>query len=124
LKFATAQEKADHRGEHGVSGLGFRCGACELAGHYPKSLTRAEKLKKHFKKVHGILEDLDLTDLQCIFEPCFVGKSCGGLFFLSSADLKEHIGQAHPSTITLPLEPDRVRVGEFSHERLLNYEAN
>lgn len=113
LKFTTARETTEHRAQHGV---GFRCGTCELRGDTPNSLIRAEKLKKHFKRKHKQAIDLDLADLQCNFEPCFVGKGCGGLFFVSSADLKEHHNEMHPSALPFT---ERSRIGEFSYHLLL-----
>jgi hypothetical protein len=110
LKFATNRETAAHRAQHGV---GFRCGTCELKGGILNSFIRAEKLKKHFKKTHKASPDVDLANFQCILKPCLVGKACGGLFFVSSADLKEHHNRVHSSALPLQSEPEKTRVGEL-----------
>ena len=113
VRFCTPKDKKDHEKIHSKSGLGYRCGTCELDGLDPKALTRAEKLKKHFKDSHGVSGDMGVRDFQCTREGCYLGSSCGGIFFTSLDELNEHTRREHALVPMRRVAPDREINGEL-----------
>jgi hypothetical protein len=90
VHFSTPRGKREHERQHSETGLGYRCGTCLLSGTHPKSLTRGEKLKKHFKDTHNVGDDFEFRDFQCMRELCYVSKTFGGIFFASQRELRLH----------------------------------
>ena len=95
IRFSKPKEKREHERQHSETGLGYRCGTCVLNGIQSKTLTRGEKLKKHFKETHEVDDDFDFRNYQCMRENCYVSKTFGGIFFASKRELKEHEKQEH-----------------------------
>jgi hypothetical protein len=98
VRFSTPREKREHERQHSETGLGYRCGTCLLSGTHPKSLTRGEKLKKHFKDTHNVGDDFEFRDFQCMQELCYVSKTFGGIFFASQRELRTHEELEHTTT--------------------------
>jgi hypothetical protein len=99
--FSSPKEKREHERHHSETGLGYRCGTCLLRGTPPKTLTRGEKLKKHFRDAHGVKEDFDFRNYQCMKESCHVSKAFGGIFFTAPCELEEHEMREHPSIVPI-----------------------
>jgi hypothetical protein len=95
VRFTTPGEKKAHTRGHSEIGLGYRCGTCALAGIHPKPLSRKEKLRKHFRDSHKTPDDLKFIEIQCPHAPCYLGGSCGGMYFTSRHDLDKHIRHKH-----------------------------
>lgn len=114
VKFRTAKEKKDHERSHNIGGVGFRCGTCELLGQGPKALKRPEKLKNHFRDVHGLGGDININDFECDQEPCHLGLNVGGLFFISMKDLNEHLARDHGSLRRVNETASEICNGQFS----------
>ncbi|KAF2738780.1 hypothetical protein EJ04DRAFT_520116 [Polyplosphaeria fusca] len=91
MRFSSSKEKKNHEKTHNKGGLGFRCGDCELLGNSPKSLTRLEKLKSHFRDVHGVR---DVQELKCDTSPC-LWEGRGGIFFATGQSRQEHVRRGH-----------------------------
>ncbi|KAF2183093.1 hypothetical protein K469DRAFT_213326 [Zopfia rhizophila CBS 207.26] len=120
IRFATPQDRKHHEKLHGEAGLGYKCGSCELNGYSMKALTRADKLGKHFKDAHQIMpEQFNYLQFQCKERPCYVGKSCGGTFFISLNDLKRHISCRHLESLDdyRPEKPEHASAGSMLHPR-------
>ncbi|KAF2875481.1 hypothetical protein BDV95DRAFT_275358 [Massariosphaeria phaeospora] len=92
----TPDERRRHSKMHNERGLGFDCGSCRLFGLSVKPFTRSDKLKKHFKELHGTHDHIRYSDFQCMESPCWTGnKSCGGVFFTSQEELDKHFRIEH-----------------------------
>ncbi|KAF2676151.1 hypothetical protein K458DRAFT_194090 [Lentithecium fluviatile CBS 122367] len=98
VRFSSSKEKREHERHHSEIGLGYRCGTCLLdpkQSKPTKPLSRGEKLKKHFKDFHGVDDDFDFRDFQCMKDRCYVSKAYGGIFFAFRHELEEHEKQEH-----------------------------
>jgi hypothetical protein len=92
--FPTKSARDKHQGEaHPDDVLGFQCGSCGLKGS-PKRFPRVDKLRKHFKSVHRIQEELVNRGFQCTERSC-LPVSDGGVFFAKREELAEHTQCKH-----------------------------
>lgn len=92
-KFSNKKERDDHQMSVHQNCLGWRCGTCLQRDLSQNALAREEKLRDHFRQIHGSKSPLTL--IQCTLGSCLVSKVFGGVFFPSENELLQHQRQMH-----------------------------